>query len=60
MQRPTGLCDSEQQTAGSIFVFWIILNNAGLCSGLSDFGIADISLDSALKGMAAEFEFFNG
>jgi len=52
-------CDgeSEQQAAGRIFVVGIILNDSGLCSGLLDFDIANISLNGALKGMAAELEF---
>ena len=56
MQRTTCDCESEQQTAGRIFVVGIIFNDSGLCPGLSDFGIANISLNSALKGMAAELE----
>lgn len=57
MQRTIGFCETKHQAAGSIFVIGIILNDSGLCPGLSDFGIANISLDSALKGMPAEFEF---
>jgi hypothetical protein len=57
MQRTTCDCESEQQAAGRIFVVGIILNNSGLCPGLLDFGIANISLNRALEGMAAELEF---
>ena len=59
MQRTTGDGESEQQAAGRIFVVGIILNDFGLCSGLLDFGIANISLNGALKGMAAELEFIS-
>ena len=57
MQRTICDCESEQQAAGGIFVVGIILNDSGLCPSLLDFCIADISLNSALKGMAAELEF---
>ena len=57
MQRTTSYYKSEQQAAGRIFVVGIILNDSGLCPGLLDFGIANISLNGALKGMAAELEF---
>jgi len=57
MQRTPCDCESEQQAAGCIFIVGIILNNSGLCPGLLDFGIANISLNSALKSMAAELEF---
>ena len=57
MQRTTGDGESEQQTAGRIFIVGIILNDSGLCPGLLNFGIANISLNGTLKGMAAELEF---
>jgi hypothetical protein len=57
MQRATGDCESKQQAAGRIFIVGIILNESGLCPGMLDFGIANIPLDRALKGMAAELEF---
>jgi hypothetical protein len=56
MQRTTGDGESEQQAAGRIFVVGIILNDVGLCPGLLDFGIANISLNDALKGMVVELE----
>ena len=57
MQRTTGDGESKQQTAGHVFVIGIILNDAGLCPGLLDFALANISFNGALKGMAAELEF---
>ena len=57
MQRTTCDGESEQQTAGRIFVVGIILNEAGLCPGLSDVAFANISLNGALKGVAAKFKF---
>ena len=60
MQRTTGYGESEQQAARRIFIIGVILNDCGLCAGLPDFGIADIALDSALEGMAAELEFSSG
>ena len=45
MQRTTGDGESEQQTTGRIFIVGIILNGSGLCPGLLDFGIANISLE---------------
>ena len=57
MQRATCDRESEQQAAGRIFVVGIILNEAGLCPGLSDFTFADISLNGTLKGMVAELKF---
>jgi len=57
MQRTTGDCESEQQAARRIFVIGIILYGSGLCTGLSNFGVADISLNCALKSMATELEF---
>jgi hypothetical protein len=51
MQRTTGDGESEQQTAGRIFIVGIILNDSGLCPGLLNFGIANISLNGTLKGM---------
>ena len=56
MQRTAGLSESEQQAAGSILIIRIVFNNSGLRSNLSDFSIADIALNSALKGVAAESE----
>ena len=50
-------CESEQQATGRIFVVGIILNDARVCSGLLDLGVANISFNGALKGMAAELEF---
>ena len=55
MHRTTGYCESEQQAAGSILIIGIVLNDSGLYSGLSDFGIADISLNGALKAWRLMF-----
>ena len=57
MYRATCESESEQQAAWRIFVVGIILNDARVCSGLLDLGIANISFNGALKGMAAEPEF---
>ena len=57
MQWTTGDSESEQQAAGRVFVVGIVLNDVGLCPGLLDFCIANISLNGALNCMAAELEF---
>lgn len=56
MEGASGLRESEQQTAWSIFVIRVILDDPSMLSGLPNFEFGDVSFNGSFEGMVAEFE----
>lgn len=52
MQRSAVICETQDQTARTVFVFWVVLNHFALVLyGLLDFYYTDVTDDALVDGM---------